>query len=90
MLIDSDSKIDTWLSYYLKQQGWIPDASTAIKLTKHKDNYTRLFSYTALQNKIVKGEIKRADAKLVLESALANETEPDFVKQLELMLNQFN
>ena len=52
MLIDSDSKIDTWFAYYLKQKAWIPDTSTTIKLTKHKDNYTRLFSYTVLQNKI--------------------------------------
>ncbi len=90
MLIGSDSKIDTWFSYYLKQKAWLPDTSTIIKLTKHKDNYTRLYSYTALQNRIVNGDVKQADAKLILESALANETEADFITQLELMLEQFN
>ena len=89
MLIGSDSKIDSWLAYYLKQQSWVPDIATIVKLTRHSDNYTRLFSFTLLQNKITEGKIEVKAAKAIIEEAISKETEPDFIKQLELMIAQF-
>ena len=86
----SSSRADTWFAYYLKKQNWSPDLTTLTKLSTHPDSYTRLYSYTLLQNRVLDGTIKEDQAKAIIANALSKEADPEFAKQLELMQEQFS
>ena len=86
----ASSKSDTWFAYYLKNQKWSPDLATLKTLSTHPDSYTRLYSYTIIQNRIVDGSIKEDQAKTIIDAALSREADPEFAKQLQLMQEQFS
>jgi serine/threonine protein kinase len=83
-------RADTWFAYYLKNQKWSPDITALTAMTTHPDSYTRLYSYTLVQNRIVDGTIKEDQAKTIVQNALSREADPEFAKQLELMQEQFS
>jgi len=83
------NKTDTWFAYYLKNAEWSPNKEQLKSMILHPDRYTRLYTYTEIQKRVTEETIDATEALHLFQNALANEKDPEYQEQLQLMIGQF-